>query len=134
MSLSVQFSLIHSDLNKFLFAPVGIEQNGMSLSVISALTRLDIDPWEEALRLANLPRALAIDALEQTIARLPIDRTQPPLDNLAITRRLLDLLPARGQATTPGRAKADAKSTTCLQAVILLACLGLGAAMLFTML
>ena len=40
MTLSAQFSLLHSDLNDFLFATVGDEPNGMPLSVISALTRL----------------------------------------------------------------------------------------------
>ena len=48
MTLSARFSLLHSDLNDFLFASVGDEQNGMPLSVISALTRLGVDPWEEA--------------------------------------------------------------------------------------
>jgi hypothetical protein len=48
MTLSARFSLLHSDLNDFLFATVGDEPNGMPLSVISALTRLAVDPWEEA--------------------------------------------------------------------------------------
>ena len=48
MTLAARFSLLHSDLNDFLFASVGDEQNGMPLSVLSALTRLGVDPWEEA--------------------------------------------------------------------------------------
>jgi transcriptional regulator of acetoin/glycerol metabolism len=40
MPLAARFSLLHSDLNDFLFASVGDEQNGMALNVISALTRL----------------------------------------------------------------------------------------------
>ena len=32
----------------FLFAAIGEEQNGMLLSVLSALARLDLDPWYEA--------------------------------------------------------------------------------------
>jgi len=100
MTLSARFSLLHSDLNDFLFASVGDEQNGMPLSVISALTRLDVDPWEEAARLAALPKAVAAEALAPMIARLPIGRPQPS-DNLAITQRLVELLPVSGQLACP---------------------------------
>jgi hypothetical protein len=56
MALPVPFSLLHSDLNDFLFASIGEEQNGVTLSVVSALTRLGVDPWEEAARLTPCPR------------------------------------------------------------------------------
>ena len=36
--------------NDFLFATVCEEANGMQLSVLSALARLNLDPWEEAAR------------------------------------------------------------------------------------
>lgn len=71
MTLPARFSLLHSDLNDFLFASVGDQQNGMPLNVVSALTRLDVDPWGEAARLAALPKALAAEALEPLIAQLP---------------------------------------------------------------
>jgi hypothetical protein len=58
MTLSARFSLLHSDLNDFLFAPVGDQQNGMPLNVMSALIRLDIDPWKEAKRLVDLLRKI----------------------------------------------------------------------------
>jgi hypothetical protein len=97
MALSAQFSLLHSDLNDFLFAPVGEEQNGVTLSVVSGLTRLGLDPWEEAARLTPLPKARAAAALATLIARLPIHRTQA-LDDLEISRRLVELLPAQKMA------------------------------------
>jgi len=129
MTLSARFSLLHSDLNDFLFASVGEEQNGMPLSVISALTRLGVDPWKEAARLAALPKAVAAEALAPMIARLPIDRPQPS-DNLAITQ----LLPLSGQSAPPGRKRVGAKDKRYVQAVMLLACLALGAAVLSSML
>ena len=132
MTLSARFSLLHSDLNDFLFASVGDEQNGMPLSVISALTRLDVDPWEEAARLAALPKAVAAEALAPMIARLPIGRPQPS-DNLAITQRLVELLPVSGQSALP-RKLVGAKDKRYFQAVMLLACLALGAAVLSSML
>jgi len=107
MTLSAEFSLLHSDLNDFLFASVGNEQNGMPLNVVSALTRLGVDPWTEAARLADLPKALAAEALAPMIARLPIGRPQPS-DTLAISQRLVELLPARGQAGPLERGQASA--------------------------
>ena len=94
MPLSARFSLLHSDLNDFLFAPVGEEKNGVTLSVLSGLTRLGLDPWEEAARLTPLPKARAAEALATLIARLPIDRTRA-LDDLVIRRRLVELLLAQ---------------------------------------
>ncbi len=42
-----------SEFDNFLFAPIGVDKNGMVLSVVSALARLDVDPWEEAEELAH---------------------------------------------------------------------------------
>ena len=59
MPLRTHFSLIHSEFNEFLFASIGDDENDMPLSVLSALIRLDIDPWEEAKRLSILPSGIA---------------------------------------------------------------------------
>src|SRR5438093_4668147 len=107
MALPARFSLLHSDLNDFLFAAVGQEQNGMPLNVVSGLTRLGLDPWEEAARLAALPKALAAEKLAPIIAQLLFDRLQPS-DNLAISRQLVELLPPHRGAASPGRHQADA--------------------------
>jgi hypothetical protein len=117
----------------FLFAAVGEQQNGMPLNVVSGLTRLGLDPWEEAARLAALPRALATEKLAPIIARLPLDRPEPS-DNLAISRMLIELLPEHRQAALPSRQPADAKGKKYIQAMIVLSCLALGAAVLFSML
>jgi hypothetical protein len=130
MTLPARFSLLHSDLNDFLFASVGDQRNGMPLNVVSALTRLDVDPWEEAARLAALPKALAAEALEPVIARSPILRQQQS-DNLVISRRLVEFLPGGQQAATQ---KADATKKKYFHAAIVFACLGLGAAALYALL
>lgn len=130
MTLPARFSLLHSDLNDFLFASVGDEQNGMALNVISALTRLGIDPWEEAARLAALPKALAAEALAPMIARLPVGR-QLPSDNVAISHRLVELLP-NARASRP--ADAEAADRKCdkryFQVLLLLTCFALGMAVM----
>ena len=36
------------EFDRFLYASVGDDNNGMPLTVLSALARMDVDPWEEA--------------------------------------------------------------------------------------
>jgi len=129
MTLAARFSLLHSDLNDFLFASVGDEQNGMPLSVISALTRLGVDPWEEAGRLAALPKALAAEAVALMIARFQIAR---PLrsDNLAVSHRLVELLPTHPQAGPPTREQTAEKDKRYFHALMLIGCLALAMAVL----
>jgi hypothetical protein len=133
MALPARFSLLHSDLNDFLFASVGEEQNGVTLSVVSALTRLGVNPWAEAARLTPLPKARAAEALATLIARLPIRRTQS-LDDLAISRRLVELLPAQRTPPLRRRGRAGAGHEKYWRAMILLAGIALGAVVLSSML
>ena len=65
------FALGQSNLNRVLFAELGLEDSGMPLSVVSALARLDLGPWQEAGRLAKLPRPIATNELVRVIASLP---------------------------------------------------------------
>jgi hypothetical protein len=43
----------------------------MTLSVLSALARLNVDPWAEAARLSALPKYMAAQRLASLFARLP---------------------------------------------------------------
>lgn len=97
MALHPQFSLIHSEFNEFLFAPVGEEEHG-PLTVLSALTRLGVDPWREAARLSDLPRAAAAQALAAIIAALP-EGDWKMTDSSAIADRLVQRLPTRSVRT-----------------------------------
>lgn len=92
MALPASFSLLHSELNGFLFATLGKEENGEPLSVLSALTRLDIDPWAEGARLAKLPKEAAVRALTPVIAVFPEEHRSPAqVRDIAV--RLAALLP-----------------------------------------
>jgi hypothetical protein len=71
MTLRESFRPLRPDLNGFLFAQVGTEIDGMPLSVISALTRLGLDPWEEAGRLSTFSVGEAAEQLARLIADLP---------------------------------------------------------------
>ena len=88
------YALQRSDLNGFLFAEVGVEASGMQLTVLSALARQGVDPWQEAGRLAKLPRAAAVDGLAQMIAAMPACPWSFA-DATAIAARLVNMLPAR---------------------------------------
>jgi hypothetical protein len=55
MTLRRAFRPLRPDLDKFLFAAVGEEIDGIPLSTISALTRLGLDPWQEARLIAEIP-------------------------------------------------------------------------------
>ena len=127
--MPARFSLLHSELNEFLFARVGDQQNGMPLSVMSGLTRLGLDPWEEAARLGALPKALAADALVPVIARLTVGWPERA-DNLAISQRLVAFLPRPEQMAPSHREQTVGKDRKYFHSVIFFACLALAVIML----
>ena len=88
------------EFNDFLYAAIGADRNDMPVSVLSALARLDVDPWEEAAELAELPKDAATRRLALLIARLPAGRWAKT-DLRAIADRLVGLLPRRGNLKVP---------------------------------
>ena len=98
------FALGRSNLNGFLFADIGMESSGMPLSVISALARQGHDPWQEAGRLAKLPRAAAADRLARLTAFMPASLWPMP-DATAVAGRLVALLPGHDAHTTGSSSK-----------------------------
>ena len=99
----------------------------MRLSVISALARTNVDPWEEATRLAAMPRAIAAKTL-LSILDLVSGRSWKSPEAAAIAARLVRLLPQPGEAATmdaagtvnaaPGIAKAPQSTEKLLVAVV----------------
>ena len=71
----------------------------MRLSVLSALARMNVDPWQEATRLAAMPKAIAERTLVSTLD-LVSDRNLNPLEAEVIAARLVQLLPQRGEGAT----------------------------------
>jgi hypothetical protein len=95
-------------VNAFLYAEVGTEPRGLPLSVLSALSRLGLDPWQEAVRLARLPRKTAADGLAEHIATMPASPWSP-VEAMAIATRLVLLLPS-GNGTPAPAAPRPAKA------------------------
>jgi len=91
-----------SSFDPFLFAAIGEERNGMLLSVLSALARLELDPWREAESLSKLPAPAATERLTSLLSALPSAQLKTPAP--ATIMRLVGLLPraVRGEAWARG--------------------------------
>ena len=71
MTRAAAASIQQSQFDDFLFAPIGNEKNGMLLTVLSALARLDVDPWREAESMAQMSTEAATHRMTSLIAALP---------------------------------------------------------------
>ena len=114
MSHAALTSLLGKEFDGFLLAPVGEERNGMTLSVLSALARLGVDPWEETAALAAMPR----DRARQRLAALIATTTKAlasALNSDLVAARLIELLPtASGSRTAAPVAKTSSSSVIVL--------------------
>ena len=99
MDHRARFSTLSARYDDFLFAPVCEDANGMRLSVLSALARMNVDPWEEATRLAAMPKAIAEKTL-LSILDLVSGRSWKSPEAAAIAARLVRLLPQPGEAAS----------------------------------
>ena len=121
--MSQAFPPLGAEFEPFLFAVVCNEGNGMPLTIISAIARSGADPWKEAARIANLPRAAALDVLARMIP------DGGGADGAAIASRLFALLPvARQKMTIPvvGSQKGAAYWSPVVPGIIvLIVCLAL---------
>lgn len=94
------FILKNSGLNAFLFAEVGTELNGSSLTILSTLARLGKDPWAQAAEWAKLPAATTVTYLTQSITQMPLC-PRALADAGATSARLVMLLPRHTGTTRP---------------------------------
>ncbi len=63
--------LIGPQFDKFLYAPIRADRNGTPLTVLSALARSNVDPWQEAVSLGRMHRDAATARLTALIGALP---------------------------------------------------------------
>ncbi len=97
-----RFSTLNAQYENFLYAPVCEDVNGTRLSVLSALARMNVDPWDEATRLAAMPKAIAEKTL-LSILDLVSGKSWKSPEAAAIAARLVKLLPQAGEtAAMPG--------------------------------
>lgn len=104
-------SPLGSEFDDFLYASIDEDGSGVLMSVLSALARSDVDPWEEAVRLAHLPQVTATQKLASLIAALPARPERP--DPETIAARLIALLPWReGSRDSSGLALGGIKTAS----------------------
>jgi hypothetical protein len=60
MTRAISPARFGSEYDDFLFSPIGEDRNGLMLSVVSMLARLNLDPWHKAASFAELPRITRI--------------------------------------------------------------------------
>ena len=93
MTSSTSVSYLTRQFDDFLFAHIDEGSDSTPLSVLSMLARLDMDPWEEAAKLARLPRAAAARRLVDFIAATP-GAPSAYLNAKTVSDQLLNLLPS----------------------------------------
>lgn len=95
-------SPLGSEFDRFLFTPLGEDKNGLPLSVVSLLARIDLDPWQEAGYLAALPLEAAATRLGRSLDTL-MDPVLRQSNSETRVLRLLALLPRAvpAEARTP---------------------------------
>ena len=110
MSLRRAYGPMFPEFDTFLFASVGDEVDGVPLSVLSALSRLGLDPRDEAARLSHLTREAAAEQLARMIARLS-DQRWTLSEARRIAGELIERLPPATTAGKPHRLKTGALPT-----------------------
>jgi hypothetical protein len=99
MMLRRSFHPLRPEFDKFLFATVGNEIDGIPLSVVSALARLGLDPREEAGRLSSLSNREAVEQLARLLAEVP-GSFRPLREARVLADELVGLLPKHGHSRT----------------------------------
>jgi hypothetical protein len=111
-------SQFRSEFDDFLYAPVDEGNGGTFLSVLSALARLDVDPWQEAASLARMSHENATQRLASLIGALP-GGLLAHLDSRTVAARLIALLPRAPSFTAVARgASPQAGAVTNSRAIV----------------
>jgi hypothetical protein len=119
-----------NEFDSFLFAYVGEDMNGLPISVVSLLGRLNLDPWLEAASFADLSSTAAAKKLASLIAALPGRPSQEP-DPVTLATRLIGLLPRRKDfsaqpiATPPSAAVSAIDRRRKMGVIVIVVCIGL---------
>ncbi|MCV2866988.1 hypothetical protein [Defluviimonas sp. WL0075] len=91
------------EFERFLYAPVGEDRNGYVVTVLSALARLGLDPWQETAELVTLGREAARARLGTLLVRFQ-DVPTLASDHGRVVRDLCQLLPEGPASITLKRA------------------------------
>jgi hypothetical protein len=96
--------LIGAQFDKFLYAPIRADRNGTPLTVLSALARSNVDPWQEAVSLGRMHRDAATARLTALIGALPGEQNREV--SASSIAKLVALLPKATSFTVSSPASA----------------------------
>ena len=100
-----EVSRLESRYDAFLFASL-CQDDELPLSVLSVLARQDLDPWQEADRLAHLSNEQAVNSLASRIWKSDSKRWSPS-EASVLAIRLIQLLPSHGGSTSDRNSAED---------------------------
>lgn len=131
MTLTTASSALEARFDPFLYARIRDDPEDTPVTVLSALARLDVDPWEEAARLAQLSSEVATEVLAGWIAAALPEGSAAHRDSRTIAARLVSLLPSRASRkiapprTPPGTPQVIIRPRIITQAILCLIVLAL---------
>jgi hypothetical protein len=114
---SPSVSYLTPQFDDFLFARINEDSEATPLSVLSVLARLGVDPWEEAAKLAQLPRISASKRLVAFIVATP-GAPSAYLNAKTVCDRLIDLLPSPAGVSIPPHKERGTRALTKSRFVI----------------
>ena len=126
------FALDRSGFNGFLFAAIGTEAGGSSLTVLSALARLGDDPWAKAALWAGMSKPAASEALAACIATMPLTQADLLAAPSTAARLVLMLSPSATSAP-PGSAPQPRRTLVFVLTVLAFAMVVFAGALLVSM-
>lgn len=106
MTMTSSPTSLPTSFNAFLYATVCEGRDEHPVSVISALARLDLDPWTEAAELASMTAVGAAERLSSLLAGVP-GGPDTLADRKTVADRLVGLLPTPARTNIePGAGRA----------------------------
>jgi hypothetical protein len=114
--ISSKWPASNAAFDRFLYASVGDEAQGMPLTVLSTLARHDVDPWEQAALWCRLPLELARRQLVTMLDALPgqelLSGQEAMMARSALAAQLLPLLPRPAEIRALDGASVQRDQTT----------------------
>ncbi len=122
-------AFLGTEFNNFLFASIGADRIGGQLSVVSALARMNLDPWDEAEKLSFLSDDSASKKVITWMSRSP-ELVSNLEDRNKTARRLVALLPQHILGK-PRPARSDSVEKTVITARTIAVSLVIGTLLIF---
>jgi hypothetical protein len=113
MNTPVSVSFCEPEFGDFLYAPIAEGEHEVYLTVLSALSRLGLDPWIVAGVLSALPKAVAVERLAALITQLP-GGSWTNADAYGVAHRLIGLLPRNSDGVAPAKPAGAARPSATI--------------------